>query len=284
MAFDSLRCGLYNKKTNIEYILVVNFKGENIMPSHSPIGFFDSGIGGLSVLQQVRRVLPHENYLYYGDSKNAPYGIREPQDILELTSSAAEYLMGLGIKALVIACNTATGVSLQTLKNKLPIPVLGIQPALEEAQRLRKNGKVLALATPATFKTERFKTIYQQHGDEVIVLPAPGLMDFVEKGELTGDKLDAFLFALFLPYEHTPIDVIVLGCTHYPFLKGAIAKYFPSARQIDDSPRVAGELQDILQTKNLLNLQQAKGELEVMSSGGDEAVRRMRSLYNAFDA
>ncbi|NLA53744.1 MAG: glutamate racemase [Clostridiales bacterium] len=253
------------------------------MPKSSPIGFFDSGIGGLSVLQQVRKVLPHENYLYYGDSKNAPYGIREPQDILELTTKAAQHLLGLGIKALVIACNTATGVSLESLKSSLPIPVLGIQPALAAAQSLRKGGKILALATPATFKTERFKALMAQHGEEVIVLPAPGLMDFVEKGELTGDKLDAFLFGLFLPYAHTPVDVIVLGCTHYPFLKEAIAKYFPDAQQIDDSPRVAGELEDILQTKNLLNLQQVKGELKLMSSGGDEAVARMRSLYEAFD-
>ena len=253
------------------------------MSKSSPIGFFDSGIGGLSVLQQVRKALPSENYLYYGDSKNAPYGIREPREILALTTKAAEHLLGLGIKALVLGCNTATGVALESLKNSLPIPVLGIQPALAAAQTLRKDGKILALATPATFKTERFKALHQQYGEEVIVLPAPGLMDFVEKGELTGDKLDAFLFGLFLPYAHTSVDVIVLGCTHYPFLKEAIAKYFPTALQIDDSPRVAAELEDILQTKNLLNLQQAKGELELMSSGGDEAVAKMRSLYLAFD-
>ena len=228
-------------------------------------------------------MLPQENYLYFGDSKNAPYGVREPQEILELTTRAANDLLARGIKALVLACNTATGVALESLKSSLPIPVLGIQPALEKAQTLRKDGKILALATPATFKTERFKDLYGHHGEEVIVLPAPGLMEFVEKGELEGDRLDAFLYGLFLPYAHTPVDVIVLGCTHYPFLKKAMAKHFPEALQIDDSPRVAEELRSILQAKNLLNLQQEKGGLDIVSSGGEEAVERMRSLYEAFE-
>ncbi|NLC33436.1 MAG: glutamate racemase, partial [Clostridiales bacterium] len=202
------------------------------MPAISPIGFFDSGMGGLSVLQQVRCALPQENYLYYGDSANAPYGIREPQEILAFTIQAADRLLLLGIKALVLACNTATGVALDRLRSSLPIPVLGIQPALEAAQVLRKDGKILVLATPATFKTQKFMALYQQHGDQVIVLPARGLMDFVERGELTGDKLNDFLFSLFLPYVNTPIDVIVLGCTHYPFLQQAIAAHFPDAVQI----------------------------------------------------
>ena len=121
------------------------------MNNTAPIGFFDSGMGGLSVLREARKALPHEDYIYFGDSKNAPYGVREAADILALTRAAAQRLLEEGIKALVIACNTATGVSLETLRQELPIPVLGIQPALEAAQALRRDGSILALATPATF-------------------------------------------------------------------------------------------------------------------------------------
>lgn len=252
------------------------------MSNMSPIGFFDSGAGGLSVLKQVQKALPGENYLYYGDSKNAPYGTRPPQEVLKLTKEAAQYLVSKNIKALVLACNTATGVALLELQKALPIPVLGIQPALQMAQTMRKKGKILALATPATFQTERFKSLYALHGEEVIVLPAPGLMEFVERGELEGDRLDAFLCALFLPYAHTPVDVIVLGCTHYPFLKKAIAKYFKQTLQIDDSMRVAEELKNSLLSLKLLNQAQKPGEVQILSSAGEEAQRLMRSLYEGF--
>lgn len=249
------------------------------MNSTAPIGFFDSGIGGLSVLRVARAALPHEDYAYYGDSKNAPYGVREPEEILALTRAAAQKLMDEGIKALVIACNTATGVSLETLRHELPIPVLGIQPALEAAQALRREGSILALATPATFKTKRYEALYAQHGEGVISLPAPGLMEFVEREELGGDKLRDFLAALLAPYLDQQIDVVVLGCTHYPFLKDAIAPFFPAASLIDDSPRVTGELKEILGQRGMLNAGGQEGRVRLMSSGGEDAVKRMERLF-----
>ena len=249
------------------------------MKSTAPIGFFDSGMGGLSVLREARKALPREDYIYFGDSKNAPYGVREPADILALTRAAAQRLLEEGIKALVIACNTATGVSLETLRQELPIPVLGIQPALEAAQALRRDGSILALATPATFKTPRYQSLYASHGDRVIDLPAPGLMEFVEREELSGEGLRDFLAALFAPYLHQKMDVVVLGCTHYPFLKEAIAPFFPQADMIDDSPRVCRGLKEILEGKALLNLRAAQGSVRLLSSGGEEAVKRMERLF-----
>ena len=248
------------------------------MPSTAPIGLFDSGIGGLSVLKTVREALPHENLVYYGDSANAPYGVRPPEDILALTRAAAEQLVQRGIKALVIACNTATGVALAALQQELLIPVLGIQPALEEAQKLRRSGDILALATPATFKTERYAALYGQHGDHVVSLPAPGLMEYVERRELSGDGLHAFLTDLFAPYQDRRFDVVVLGCTHYPFLKEAIAPFFRGAQLIDDSPRVARQLEDKLRSLHLLNDSGQPGSVSLLSSGGDEAVKLMRTF------
>jgi glutamate racemase len=248
------------------------------MPSTAPIGLFDSGIGGLSVLKTVREALPHENLVYYGDSANAPYGVRAPEEILSLTRAAVAHLVERGIKALVIACNTATGVAHEALSRELRLQVLGIQPALEAAQKLRRSGDILALATPATFKTERYAALYRQHGDHVVSLPAPGLMEFVERRELSGDRLNTFLTDLFAPYQDHRFDVVVLGCTHYPFLKEAIAPFFRGAALIDDSPRVARELAERLGELQLLNDSGQPGSLTLLSSGGDEAVDLMRTF------
>ena len=248
------------------------------MPSAKPIGFFDSGMGGLSVVKTVRRLLPFEDICYYGDSANAPYGIKDPEEILALTREGARYLLGQGVKALVLACNTASGVALAALQAVLDIPVLGIQPALEEAQRLRRHGEILVLATPATFKTARYGRLKEQFGRHTLDLPAPGLMDFVERLELEGPRLRDVLETLFLPYHDKAIDVVVLGCTHYPFISAAIQPFFPDAALIDDSPQVAAQLQGKLETLDLLTASTRPGSVRLFSSGGREAAARMRSL------
>lgn len=245
------------------------------MPSEAPVGFFDSGIGGISVLRAVRGLLPAEDCAYFGDSLNAPYGTRPPHEILALSRAAAARLSGLGVKALVVACNTATGVALDALSRELPFPVVGIQPALEEAQRLRTGGEVLVMATPATFKTARYAALSERFGEGVLPLPCPGLMEFVEREELEGEALQAFLGALFEPFRRRRVDVVVLGCTHYPFLKGMIVPFFPRARVIDGSGRTAQSLRGALEERDLLSLSAKEGSVTLLSSGGPEAVRRM---------
>lgn len=248
------------------------------MPSTAPIGFFDSGLGGLSILKTARQLLPHEHICYYGDTANAPYGVRPPEEILALSRAAAQQLMQEGIKALVIACNTATGVSLKALQNELPIPVFGVQPALQAAQRLAKGGEILVLATPATFKTARYQAILAKHGERVTSLPCPGLMEYVERMELEGPGLHGFLEELLAPVRDKPFAVVVLGCTHYPFLWPAIQPFFPQAQAVDDGPRVAEELKGALQSRSLLNLSPEPGSLRFLSSGGEEAIEKMRQL------
>ncbi len=251
------------------------------MDGQAPIGVFDSGLGGLSVLREMRKHLPHEAFIYYGDTLHAPYGVRPPEEILQLSLDAADQLVQKGIKALVIACNTATGVSQEALQQRLSIPVIGIQPALEAAQNLRRRGEILVLATPATFKTARYAKLLERHGNHVIGLPAPGLMEYVEREELSGPGLDAFLDQLLAPVAGRQIDVVVLGCTHYPFLSAAIAPRFPGARLIDDSPRVITALREALHARGHVNTQAGQGSLALYSSGGDAAIARMRRLLAA---
>lgn len=248
------------------------------MKSQAPIGVFDSGLGGLSVLRQMCGQLPHEHFIYYGDTLHAPYGVRPTEEILRLSLDAADQLVRQGIKALVIACNTATGVALDSLQQRLDIPVIGIQPALEAAQAVRGEGEILVLATPATLKTERYARLLKQHGDHVISLPAPGLMEFVEREELSGPDLSAFLDQLLTPVAGQKIDVVVLGCTHYPFLSAALGYRFPDARLMDDSPRVTAALRAALQARGQLNTQAGEGRVVLSSSGGEQAVQRMRRL------
>jgi glutamate racemase len=257
-------------------------KGGIPVPSTKPIGFFDSGAGGLSVVKTARRLLPLEDICYYGDSANAPYGIKKPEEIQVLTRAGVQILLDQGVKALVLACNTASGVALAALQAELDIPVLGIQPALEAAQQLRRKGEILVLATPATFKTVRYAALKAQFGRHTLDLPAPGLMEFVERLELEGPGLEAFLRALFKPCQGKAIDVVVLGCTHYPFLSAAIQPFFPDAALIDDSPQVAAQLREQLQALDLLTPNTQPGNLRLFSSGGERAVALMRRLLPDF--
>ena len=248
------------------------------MPSAKPIGFFDSGMGGLSVVKTARQLLPTEDICYFGDSANAPYGTKKPEEIQALTVASVQILLDQGVKALVLACNTASGVALTQLQAALDIPVLGIQPALEAAQRLRRTGDILVLATPATFKTARYAALKARFGRHTLDLPAPGLMEFVERLELKGPRLEVFLRALFKPCQGKAIDMVVLGCTHYPFLGAAIQPYFPDAALIDDSPQVAAQLREQLQALDLLTPNTQPGSLQLYSSGGERAVALMRRL------
>ena len=146
------------------------------MPSNAPIGFLDSGVGGVSVLNAARKALPNEDFILYGDSANAPYGTKSEEQVIDLVRNAAHILMQQGIKALVIACNTATGIALETMQKELPIPVVGILPAIRPAQKLRKEGDILVMGTPNTVKTAAVKKLMETDlstGDGVVSIISP---------------------------------------------------------------------------------------------------------------
>lgn len=257
----------------------INATSTLLAASGLPIGVFDSGFGGISVLRVLTQQFPQEDFLFFGDNRNAPYGVRSINDIQQLTLSSAKALHRLGIKALVIACNTATGVALDTLKQSLPIPVVGIRPALEWAQTIRKQGQLLVMATPATLSSPAYEEMARRHGERTIHLPCPGLMEFVERGELSGPDLHSFLARLLSPYAHTAIDAVVLGCTHYPLLKDAIASFFPDAPLLDGSGETALALHEELAAHDLGTVSNTPGTVTFLSSAGFDVAKRMRTLY-----
>ena len=203
---------------------------------NAPIGVFDSGVGGISVLRHLVRELPEEEFLYFGDSANAPYGTRPAEEIRELTFRAARHLLDRGCKALVLACNTATSVAAKELRLSLPDTVIiGIEPALKPAALRFPGGTVGVIATPATLRDgSKFTRLLAKYEDActVIRLPAPGLVELVEQGMADSPETAALLRPLLEPWRGR-LDGLVLGCTHYPFAQPVIEALLPGTELFD---------------------------------------------------
>ena len=242
---------------------------------HSPIGVMDSGVGGISVLRELRRLLPGEDFLYYGDSANAPYGTKEVREVVELASRAAAFLLEQGAKALVIACNTATSVAAAPLREAYPaIPIIGIEPALKPAVLAKEHPKVLVMATPMTLEQEKFSRMlhtYEKDAD-IIKVPCPGLVELIEAGKLTGPEMDAYLTARFSPYRDEIIDGVVLGCTHYPLIRPQVEALFPKARVFDGGEGTARQTVRRLMETGLLSDRTEGGTVTFFNSKSDPAL------------
>lgn len=240
-----------------------------------PIGVFDSGVGGISVLRELVALMPKENFIFYGDSKNAPYGTKTLEEVRQLTLADADFLMGQKVKALVVACNTATSAAIHILREKYQkeIPVIGIEPALKPAVSVRENPRVLVMATPMTLREEKFHNLMQkfQNKAEIISLPCPGLVEFVERGELCGAELEQYLNNLFEPYRTRQIDAVVLGCTHYPLVRKTIQSVLGSGVAVfDGGAGTARETLHQLKVYNLLTTSDTPGTVQFYNSTGDE--------------
>ena len=200
------------------------------------IGLFDSGVGGISVLRHMVRLMPDERYLYIGDSANAPYGTKTKEQVRELSFAMAEKLMARGIKALVVACNTATSAAIKELRSAYPeLIVVGIEPALKLAADRFPKGNLGVMATPMTLREEKFDMLLHRFDEECKVskIPAPGLVELIEQGKGNSAESEALLRSLLKDYMDD-LDALVLGCTHYPFASEAIA------RVLGDRKRSAG--------------------------------------------
>lgn len=251
----------------------------------APIGFFDSGLGGISILRQTRKLLPGENCLYFGDSLHAPYGVRPLEEVRQLTMEAAEYLIGSGIKALVLACNTATSAAAALLREKYPeLIVIGTEPALKPAVERHPGGRILVLATAMTLSEQKFNDLWKQYDDqaEIVPIPCSGLMEFVERGEMDGEAVEAYLLEKLEPFSKVPVDAVVLGCTHYPFLAPVIRRLLGRAPELlDGGEGVARQLQRLLAQKGLLNPQPIPGRVEFINSLKEEEIlQRCQMLLN----
>ena len=234
-----------------------------------PIGVFDSGIGGISVLRNMMRLLPNERFIYFGDNKNAPYGTKTEEEILELSKRDVQLLLDKSAKAVVIACNTATSSAAEYLRQTLSVPIIGMEPALKPASFMRKDGKIGVLATPATLSQKKFQNLMERYGKHALPISCAGLMEFAERGEIEGERLEAFIGELFRPYSHISFDALVLGCTHYVFLKRAIAQVLKNANLVDGNEGTARQLKNVLTQREMLT-DALEGGAELITSGDSE--------------
>ena len=244
------------------------------------IAVFDSGVGGISVLRELVRLMPQERYLYFGDSANAPYGTRPTAEVRALTLAAAERLMARGCKALVVACNTATAAAIIDLRAKYPDKIIiGIEPALKVAADHFPGGEVGVMATPVTLREEKFDVLLHRFTDACTVhkIPAPGLVELVERGMAVSEESEALLRPLLAPYRDR-LDAVVLGCTHYPFAAPVIGKLLGGhTALLDGGPGTARQTKRRLEAEGLL--WDGPGELLIEnSSGSQEMVALCRTL------
>ncbi len=234
-----------------------------------PIAVFDSGVGGISVLSELAALMPQESFLYYGDSANAPYGSRTVQEVCDLTDTHVGALVRRGVKAVVIACNTATGAAITYLRQKYAgIPVIGIEPAIKPAAEAFPGGRVLVLATPMTLASDKFRALMEKYAvtAEIVPVPCPRLARLIESGILSGPTLTDYLTEIILPYRDRPADAVVLGCTHYPFIRDTVAAVTGTAQIFDGGPGTARETRHQLQLHGMLTDADTPGSIEIDNS------------------
>ncbi len=240
------------------------------MDRNGYIAVFDSGVGGLSVLRHLRQLMPGESYIYYGDCANAPYGSRTTEEVRALTLAAAEKLVTeYPVKALVIACNTATAAAIRELRAAYPdLIVIGIEPALKLAADTFPDGRIGVMATQVTLREEKFDALMHRFdaGCTVTKIPAPGLVELIEDGNVDGQQMDNLLRQLLSPYIGQ-LDALVLGCTHYPFAAAAISRVLgPDVLLLDGGEGTAKETRRRLQAADLL-ADGSDGQLLLTASG-----------------
>lgn len=241
------------------------------MRSDAPVGVFDSGVGGLSVLREIRRLLPDEQLLYVADSGHVPYGEKSPEFIRHRSQQIAGFLLGQGAKALVVACNTATAAAVSSLREQFPqVPIVGMEPAVKPAAAATRSGVVGVLATTGTLQSAKFAALLDRFASnvQVVMQPCPGLVECVEAGELDSLATRNLLQELVAPLLNAGCDTLILGCTHYPFIKPLLRQLVPSSVSlIDTGEAVARQLRSILSERSLLST--TRGGPDAFWSSGD---------------
>ncbi|MCX6554232.1 MAG: glutamate racemase [Candidatus Aminicenantes bacterium] len=246
-------------------------KQDKVFPLTAPIGFFDSGIGGLSVMLAARRILPFENMVYFADSAHCPYGSKGSEFVRRRSLAISRFLLDRGAKALVVACNSASEAALERLRLTYPDwEIIGIEPALKVAQGLSRNKRIGVLGTPLTLKGGRFFRLLENFsaGLKVYTQPVAGLVELIEAGRLDDSRLEAILKKNLRPLLEKGIDTLVLGCTHYPLVRSQLAAICgPGVEVIDTGEPVARQLWRRLLLSGRLNPGPAAGRSEYFSSG-----------------
>jgi glutamate racemase len=252
------------------------------------IGVMDSGVGGLSVLQHIHHLLPHEHLNYVADSQYAPYGSLSPAKITERCFTVADFLIAQDIKVLVVACNTATAAAITDMRARYDLPIIGMEPAVKPAAAASKNGIIGVLATVGTLKSAQFAALLESYGRnvEVVTQGCVGLVECIERGELDTEHTKQLLQQYCAPLLAEGADTIVLGCTHYPFVRGLIEQIVgQSVSIIDTGAAVANHLQATLQSQSLITSSQEEPIITIWTNnraaGRDAVIQQLWGKDNA---
>jgi len=253
------------------------------LANNAPIGFFDSGLGGLSVLAVARAEMPQENFIYFGDNANAPYGMRDEEDIRRLSLDCAEFLYEKGVKAIVVACNTATSIAVHEMRERFNLPVISMEPAVKPACE-HTSGKVAVMATSATISQKRYQGLIERLGcrERVIDLPCPSLASMLEHADFDAPEVADYIHKKLGEVADENVTGVVVGCTHYSFVSSLIEK---SAKDIfgEDCRIFDGRFGTVRQLKRVLEEREAlsetgSGAIEYYSSAGQETVETMKRI------
>ena len=255
------------------------FKDMNV----NPIGIFDSGLGGITIFEEIHAILPKENIIYLADSKNAPYGKKSKEKIIELSVKNTEFLLKRGCKLIVVACNTASTNAVKTLREKYDIPFIRIQPAIKPAALNSKTKTVGILATEGTITSDLFYETSQKFtkGVEVVEQIGEGIVELIEAGKMNSPEMDVLLRKHLYPMLEKKIDNLVLGCTHYPFLIPQISEIIGyNVTIIDSGEAVARQTKNILELENLINNSVSNSEQSFYTNNNPDV---FQSILNTID-
>lgn len=245
--------------------------------STSPIGIFDSGIGGLSVLRAIRVEMPEESVIYFGDQGHIPYGPRPMEQIRSFSEAITKFLLEQNSKIIVVACNTASAAALKYLREKFPdVQFVGMEPAVKPAAEITQTGKVGVLATPATFQGALYASVVERfaNGVELFQNTCNGLVQQIEQGNLNGDETRRILEDALSPMLEKDIDTVVLGCTHYPFVIPLIEEIVgDQVRVIDPAPSVAKQVKRLLEAGGMRGESESKGKVRLFASGNPDVLK-----------
>jgi len=258
-------------------------------PTPVPVGVFDSGVGGLSVLRALRRQIPAQPLIYLADQARVPYGPRPLEEVRQFSDQITRYLLDQGAGVIVVACNTASAAALRWLRQRYPeTPFVGMEPAVKPASENTRSGVVGVLATPATFQGELYASVIERFAQHTRVMEytCPGLVEEIEAGRLNGERARQILTAGLLPMLEAGIDTVVLGCTHYPFAIPIIQEIAgPHVRVIDPAPAVARQTARVLEARGWLAAGDAPGPVRYITTAPDPAaLQRPLRLLLGVDA
>ena len=244
------------------------------------IGIFDSGAGGLSVFREIRKVLPDEEYIYYSDSANCPYGEKTVEFIIDRCRQITEFLINEGVEIIVVACNTATAAAIRTLREEYPIKFIGMEPAIKPAAQLTRTGIVGVLATAGTLKSEKYLRHKEKYASDIRIVEhvGEGFVELVEAGITSGTEAEATVKSSVEPLLEAGADTIVLGCTHYPFLSDVIIGLAgPEIRLIDPAPAIAKHLIEVMDEEGITygSADSKSSHIDLRTSGDPDILEKI---------